>query len=63
MQRGKGVFQRSIQALLDLNAVGYGQPGSGLSLDLVYNPGGASLPPAQADLEVAYKVCVEAVSV
>ena len=46
-QRGRGVFQRSIQALKDLNAVGYGVEGSGLELDLMYNPGGAFLPPAQ----------------
>ena len=38
-QRGRGVFQRSIQALQDLNAVGYGVEGTGLSLDLMYNPG------------------------
>ena len=46
-QRGRGVFQRSIQALKDLNAVGYGVEGSGLELDLMYNPGGAFLPPSQ----------------
>jgi len=55
-QRGKGVFQRSIQALMDLNAVGFGVEGSGLSLDLVYNPGGGFLPPSQEELEAAYKV-------
>ena len=44
-QRGRGVFQRSIQALRDLNAVGYGVEGTGLELDLMYNPGGAFLPP------------------
>ena len=54
-QRGRGVFQRSIQALRDLNAVGYGVPGTGLELDLMYNPGGAFLPPAQEKLEVAYR--------
>lgn len=54
-QRGRGVFQRSIQALRDLNAVGYGVEGTGLELDLMYNPGGAFLPPAQENLEVAYR--------
>jgi len=38
-----------------LNALGYGVGGSGLTLTLVYNPQGASLPPAQAELEAAYK--------
>ena len=54
-QRGDGVFATSLQGLRRLNALGYGQPGSGLSLSLVYNPGGASLPPAQGALEAAYK--------
>jgi len=54
-QRGRGVFERSIAALKRLNALGYGAPGTGLSLDLVYNPTGASLPPAQASLEADYK--------
>ena len=54
-QRGKGVFERSMAGLKRLNALGYGQPGSGLNLHLVYNPTGASLPPAQAGLEAAYK--------
>lgn len=54
-QRGKGVFGQSIEALLRLNALGYGQPGSGLELDLVYNPGGAMLPPSQAALEAEYR--------
>ncbi len=54
-QRGRGVFDRSIQALQLLNRLGYGQPGSELSLDLVFNPGGASLPPSQRSLEPAYK--------
>ena len=54
-QRGDGVFSASLQGLRRLNALGYGQPGSGLSLSLVYNPGGASLPPAQGALEAAYK--------
>lgn len=54
-QRGEGVFDRSIQALQALNALGYGKPGSGLSLNLVYNPQGPSLPPPQAALEADYK--------
>jgi radical SAM/Cys-rich protein len=54
-QRGNGVFEKSIQALQKLNALGYGQPGSGLVLNLVYNPLGPSLPPNQQQLEVDYK--------
>ena len=54
-QRGKGAFDKSIQALLLLNDLGYGRPGSRLKLNLVYNPGGASLPPAQHILEAQYK--------
>ena len=47
-QRGDGVFEKSIEALQLLNAVGYGQPGSGLLLHLVYNPTGAFLPHGDA---------------
>jgi radical SAM/Cys-rich protein len=54
-QRGKGVYATSIAALRRLNALGYGKPDSGLVLDLVYNPQGASLPPAQEMLERDYK--------
>jgi len=54
-QRGKGVFEKSIQALQILNAIGYGQPDSALHLNLVFNPGGASLPPPQEQLEADYK--------
>lgn len=54
-QRGNGVFERSIQALKKLNDLGYGKAGTGLELDLVYNPGGASLPPEQTTLELDYK--------
>jgi radical SAM/Cys-rich protein len=54
-QRGRGTFDRSIDALLRLNALGYGRPGSSLQLDLVYNPLGASLPPPQAALEAKYR--------
>jgi len=54
-QRGKGVFEGSIEGLKTLNALGYGKEGSGLILDLVYNPGGAFLPPSQQLLEQDYK--------
>lgn len=54
-QRGKGVFDKSIRGLQRLNASGYGDPASGLILNLVYNPQGAVLPPAQAELEADYK--------
>ena len=54
-QRGKGAFERSIRALKLLNRLGYGRPGSNLVLDLVYNPTGAFLPPAQEELELQYK--------
>ena len=54
-QRGKGVFGQSILALQQLNSLGYGRPGSGRELDLVYNPLGASLPPSQAALEDDYR--------
>ncbi len=53
-QRGKGVFDASIRGLRALNAVGYGRDPS-LVLNLVYNPLGPSLPPAQAALEAEYK--------
>lgn len=55
-QRGKGAFEKSIRALRLLNAIGYGQKGSGLTLNLVYNPLGASLPPPQSKLEADYKM-------
>jgi radical SAM/Cys-rich protein len=54
-QRGKGVFDASIRGLQRLNALGYGREGSGLTLNLVYNPQGPSLPPPQAALEADYK--------
>ena len=54
-QRGDGVFAKSIAGLQKLNALGYGQPDSGLILNLVYNPQGPSLPPAQQPLQAAYK--------
>jgi radical SAM/Cys-rich protein len=54
-QRGKGVYDGSIRGLQNLNALGYGREGSGLTLNLVYNPLGASLPPPQRELEADYK--------
>lgn len=54
-QRGKGVYARSIEALTRLNGLGYGVEGTGLILNLVYNPVGPKLPPAQAELEADYK--------
>ncbi len=54
-QRGDGVFEDSIEALKNLNAIGYGLEGSGLTLDLVYNPAGAFLPGSQSDLETQFK--------
>jgi len=55
MQRGNGVFETSIAGLKRLNALGYGVEGSGLHLNLVYNPTGAWLPPDQAELQATYK--------
>jgi radical SAM/Cys-rich protein len=54
-QRGSGVFDQSIQALKELNAIGYGMPDSNLRLDLVYNPSGAFLPGNQIALEKDFK--------
>jgi radical SAM/Cys-rich protein len=54
-QRGKGVFDGSIRGLQRLNALGYGRDGTGLVLNLVYNPQSPSLPPPQAALEADYK--------
>jgi len=54
-QRGKGVFAASIRGLQRLNALGYGRDGSGLELNLVYNPQGPSLPPPQQALEADYR--------
>jgi radical SAM/Cys-rich protein len=54
-QRGDGVFDKSIKALQDLNAIGYGMPNSPFKLDLVYNPSGAYLPGDQAALEHDFK--------
>jgi radical SAM/Cys-rich protein len=54
-QRGNGTFDLSLEALRLLNTLGYGQAGSGLILELVFNPQGASLPPEQQALEQDYK--------
>ena len=54
-QRGKGVYALSIAGLQHLNRLGYGQPDSGLTLNLVYNPAGPSLPPEQTALQADYK--------
>lgn len=54
-QRGDGVYVKSIAALKRLNELGYGRPGTGLILTLVFNPGGPSLPPRQDALEETYR--------
>ncbi|MEN8206284.1 MAG: arsenosugar biosynthesis radical SAM (seleno)protein ArsS [Pseudomonadota bacterium] len=54
-QRGGGTFDSSLKALRLLNTMGYGQTGSGLVLDLVFNPQGPYLPPSQDSLEHDYK--------
>lgn len=54
-QRGDGIFDKSIAAIRKLNDLGYGAEGSGLELNLVYNPVGAFLPPPQAALERDFK--------
>ena len=54
-QRGKGVFDASIRSLQSLNRLGYGKSGTGLELNLVYNPQGPVLPPAQDGLEADYR--------
>lgn len=54
-QRGKGVYRESVAGLQKLNAVGYGDPETGLELNLVYNPDDPILPPEQSGLEADYK--------
>ena len=54
-QRGKGVYETSIRAIRLLNDLGYARPGTGLVLNLVYNPQGASLPPPQEKLQADYQ--------
>lgn len=58
-QRGSGVFEKSIKALQMLNSVGYSQEGTGLKLDLVYNPAGAFLPANQEAMERDFKVALK----
>ncbi|TRO64413.1 arsenosugar biosynthesis radical SAM (seleno)protein ArsS [Christiangramia sabulilitoris] len=58
-QRGSGVFDKSIKALQMLNSVGYAQEGTGLKLDLVYNPSGAFLPTDQQAMEHDFKVALK----
>lgn len=54
-QRGRGVFDKSIEGLRLLCRLGYGDPSTGLILDLIYNPAGPSLPPSQSELELEYR--------
>ena len=54
-QRGKGVYETSVRAIRLLNELGYARPGTGLVLNLVYNPQGASLPPPQEKLQADYQ--------
>jgi radical SAM/Cys-rich protein len=54
-QRGRGVFDKSIEGLRLLGRLGYGDPATRLILDLIYNPGGPSLPPPQSELELEYR--------
>jgi radical SAM/Cys-rich protein len=54
-QRGEGVFEKSVEALQRLNALGYGRPHSGLALNLVCNPVGAFLPPKQEAIEAQFR--------
>ncbi len=58
-QRGNGTFEGSIHALRRLNQLGYGKAGTGLELDLVYNPQGPVLPPPQQALEQDYRLYLE----
>ncbi len=54
-QRGKGVFEKSILGLKQLNSYGYGMKDKDLILNLVYNPSGPQLPPSQKELEDIYR--------
>ena len=58
-QRGEGIFGASVDALRKLNALGYGQNGSGLELCLVSNPTGAFLPPSQLQTEKRFRQVLE----
>ncbi|WP_028491411.1 arsenosugar biosynthesis radical SAM (seleno)protein ArsS [Thioalkalivibrio sp. ALE19] len=59
LQRGDGVFRRSVDGLRRLNELGYAAPDSGRVLDLVYNPLGPDLPPPQEELEQAYREALQ----
>lgn len=54
-QRGKGILEKSLRMLRMLNQAGYGMPGSELELDLVSNPTGAFLPPAQEKAQERFR--------
>ncbi len=54
-QRGEHVFEKSLEAIERLNSLGYGEPGTGLELDIVSNPAGAFLPPAQKEMEERFR--------
>ncbi len=54
-QRGEGIFEKSLEGLRRLNALGYGRDGSGLVLNLVHNPVGAFLPPQQESIEAQFR--------
>jgi radical SAM/Cys-rich protein len=54
-QRGDGIFEKSLEGLRLLNQLGYGRPDNGLTLNLVYNPVGAFLPPRQEAIEAQFK--------
>lgn len=54
-QRGKGTFKKAIAALRHLNSLGYGREGSGLVIDIMFNPSGAAVAPDQSMLESSYK--------
>jgi len=58
-QRGKGVFDSSLIGLEKLNTLGYGKENSDLTLNLVYNPQGAVLPPSQSELQSSYKTILK----
>jgi len=58
-QRGEGTYDRSVEALQKLNELGYGKEGTGLVLNLVYNPAGAFLPANQKSLEADFKKNLE----
>lgn len=54
-QRGDGIFKKSIEVIQQLNALGYGEPGTGLELNLVSNPAGAFLAPSQKQAEERFR--------